>query len=36
MTKAFNDLEKASGVYALSQEQKANNFECGMKEAVAI
>ena len=36
MSKEFNNLEQAGGVYAPSEEHKTNNFECVMKEAVAI
>ena len=36
MSKAFNDNERDGGVYALSEDQKINNFECRMKVAVYI
>ena len=32
MPKAFNDLDQSVGLYALSEEQKINNIEYGMKE----
>ena len=34
--KAFNDLDDAGGVYKLSEEQKINKFESGLREEKAI
>ena len=34
--KAFNDLDDAGGVYELSEEQKINKFESGLREEKAI
>ena len=36
ISKSFNDLEKSGGVYALSEEQKTQKFECEIKESFAI
>ena len=36
MTKSFNTLEDSGAVYALTEEQKINHFESGIKEAVAV
>ena len=35
MSKALNYLDQDGGLYELSEDIK-NNFECGMKESVAI
>ena len=35
-TKAFNDLDDAGGVYMLSEAQKVNKFEGGLREERAI
>ena len=36
MSKAFNELDQAGGLYAMSEEHKINKFECGIKEAVTV
>ena len=36
MSEEFNDLERASGVYALSEYQNINKFECIIKEVIKI
>ena len=35
-TKAFNDLDDAGGVYSLTEEQKINKFENGLREEKSI
>ena len=35
-TKAFNDLDDAGGVYSLTEEQKINRFENGLREEKSI
>ena len=36
MAKAFNTLEDAGAVYALTEPQKVNSFESGLKENIAV
>ena len=36
MFKSFNYPEQGGELYALSEEQKINKFECVMKESVYI
>ena len=36
MTKSFNTLDDAGAVYSLTEEQKINHFEAGIKESVAV
>ena len=36
MTRSFNTLDDAGAVYTLTEEQKINSFESGIKESVAV